>query len=255
MTRAGGFDGAVAIALHGGSLRGARGDGIGIADGGADDLHGASGLARGAGGAPTWRYRPPSASGGLREIARKRTEGSGRQLWSGVGSASRTARAWGDASDNASILSPVDIARGLARSARRDARARPSEGPTDVRFADTIGSPESGRKFPTGSVARAPLALAGTRTRIGNRGGRHRGRHGGRLHLRLGSLARDRGCRSLCNGPSRSRHAPDPQLRVDVGVSRGSTNQIARRPEIQIHEPESNARDSRIDELTRPEHP
>lgn len=134
-------------------------------------------------------------------------------------------------------------------------RARPSEGPTDVRFADTIGSPESGRKFPTGSVARAPLALAGTRTRIGNRGGRHRGRHGGRLHLRLGSLARDRGCRSLCNGPSRSRHAPDLQLRVDVGVSRGSTNQIARRPEIQIHEPESNARDSRIDELTRPEHP
>ena len=111
-----------------------------------------------------------------------------------------------------------------------------------------------GGKFPTGSVAHAPLAPAGTRTRIGHRGGRHRGRHGGRLHIRLGSLARDRGCRSLCNGHSRSRHPPDPPRRVDVGVSRGSTNQIARRPEIQIHERESNHRDSRIDELSRPEH-
>ena len=237
------------------AIRGARGDGIGIADGGADDLHGASGLARGAGG----ESRLGVTARHLRAAGCGRSRGKGRRgvdVSCGPASGARLGRrARGAMRATTRAYCRRSTSRGFGAKRAPRPRARPSEGPTDVRFADTIGSPESGRKFPTGSVARAPLALAGTRTRIGNRGGRHRGRHGGRLHLRLGSLARDRGCRSLCTGPSRSRHAPDPQLRVDVGVSRGSTNQIARRPEIQIHEPESNARDSRIDELTRPEHP
>ena len=108
---------------------------------------------------PTWRYRPPSASGGLREIARKRTEGSGRQLRSGVGSVSDGARV-GRASDNASILSPVDIARGWARSARRDP-ARPSEGPHRCSFR---GYDRIAREW-TGNFRRGPSRARRSRWR------------------------------------------------------------------------------------------